>query len=219
MQADWSALPAVGGISIIETFDLRLHPLQLQIERSIGRRVMKYVFSGGADAHRGHNQHEAGDRHDKYSSPPRPRASMDSTPTFSTFQRPHTIVRSSSFQNLKSVGAPPRKVKKVPSSEQLVSRVEELRKSRGANNAVDMEIEEMRTRASRNRTFLRIQVSRYVPLSSRLWCRSPLCICSLTCVLSYKVGGHRCAENMLLNYVYSCAARYTAHADDSARPR
>jgi len=193
MQADWSALPAVGGISIIETFDLRLHPLRLQIERSIGRRVMKYIFSGGADAHTAPNQHEAGDRHDKYPSPPRPRASMDSTPTFSTLQRPHTIARSSSFQNLKyasaSAAQPPRKVKKVTSSEQLGSRAEELRKSRGANNAVDMEIEEMRARASRNRTFLRIQVSRYVPLNSRLWCRSRLCICSLTCVLSYKVGG------------------------------
>lgn len=166
MQADWSALPAVGGISIIETFDLQLHPLRLQIERSIGRRVMKYIFSGGVETSAAPIHNESGDQNLKEPPLSRPRASMDSTPTSSTLQRPHTIARSSSFQNLRSSGAslPPLPRKKVPSSDQLDSRAEDLRGPRGTNKAVDMEIEEMRARASRNRTFLQIQVSRYISL-------------------------------------------------------
>lgn len=170
MQADWDALPAVGGISIIETFDLRLHPLRLQIERSMGRRVMKYIFSGDLETHRALDHREIGGHH-KESPPSRPRVSMDSTPipTPSTLQRPHTIARSSSFQNLRAAGTslpqpPPRKLKRMPSSDQLVSRGEELRRPRDATNAVDMEIEEMRARATRNRAFLQIQVSRHVSI-------------------------------------------------------
>ncbi|SCZ97917.1 BZ3500_MvSof-1268-A1-R1_Chr3-3g06455 [Microbotryum saponariae] len=41
----WNALPPVGGISIVEQFELHLHPIRLQLEHHVGRRIMDYVFS------------------------------------------------------------------------------------------------------------------------------------------------------------------------------
>ncbi|KAJ9122086.1 hypothetical protein QFC24_004313 [Naganishia onofrii] len=44
MQASWSALAPVGGISILESFKLQLFPLRVQLERAIGRALHDYVF-------------------------------------------------------------------------------------------------------------------------------------------------------------------------------
>lgn len=41
----WNALAPVGGISIVEQFELHLHPIRLQLEHGIGRKIMDYVFS------------------------------------------------------------------------------------------------------------------------------------------------------------------------------
>ena len=45
VQASWSALAPVGGISILESFKLQLHPLRVQLERAIGRSLNDYVFA------------------------------------------------------------------------------------------------------------------------------------------------------------------------------
>jgi len=42
--ADWTILAPVGGITIYETFELTLHPLRLQIDAKVGRRIMEYVW-------------------------------------------------------------------------------------------------------------------------------------------------------------------------------
>ncbi|KAJ9091641.1 hypothetical protein QFC19_009011 [Naganishia cerealis] len=44
VQVFWSALAPVGGISILESFKLRLFPLRVQLERAIGRALHDYVF-------------------------------------------------------------------------------------------------------------------------------------------------------------------------------
>lgn len=41
----WNALPPVGGISIVEQFELHLHPIRLQLEHRVGRQILDYVFS------------------------------------------------------------------------------------------------------------------------------------------------------------------------------
>lgn len=41
----WNALAPVGGISIVEQFELHLHPIRLQLEHSIGLKIMDYIFS------------------------------------------------------------------------------------------------------------------------------------------------------------------------------
>ncbi|KIK68037.1 hypothetical protein GYMLUDRAFT_238205 [Collybiopsis luxurians FD-317 M1] len=42
--SNWSVLPPVGGITIYESFELSLHPLRLQIDAKVGRRIMEYVY-------------------------------------------------------------------------------------------------------------------------------------------------------------------------------
>ena len=44
MNAMWSVLPPVGGIAIIDLFELHLHPVRIQIEMRVGRQIMDYIF-------------------------------------------------------------------------------------------------------------------------------------------------------------------------------
>lgn len=44
VRVSWSALAPVGGISILESFKLQLHPLRVQLERAIGKSINDYVF-------------------------------------------------------------------------------------------------------------------------------------------------------------------------------
>lgn len=41
----WNALAPVGGISIVEQFELHLHPIRLQLEHRVGRQILDYIFS------------------------------------------------------------------------------------------------------------------------------------------------------------------------------
>jgi hypothetical protein len=41
----WTVLPAVGGISIVENFEMHLHPMTLQLERKVGDKLTNYVFA------------------------------------------------------------------------------------------------------------------------------------------------------------------------------
>ncbi|CAD6932138.1 unnamed protein product [Tilletia controversa] len=44
LEAKWKVLAPVGGIAIIETLDLNLHPVRLSIELKVGREIMDYIF-------------------------------------------------------------------------------------------------------------------------------------------------------------------------------
>ncbi|KAF8663414.1 hypothetical protein AX16_000986 [Volvariella volvacea WC 439] len=44
LAAEWVVLAPVNGIAVYETFDLSLHPLRLQIDAKVGRRIMEYVW-------------------------------------------------------------------------------------------------------------------------------------------------------------------------------
>lgn len=47
--ANWTILAPVGGITIYETFELSFHPLRLQIDAKIGKRIMEYVWPDRKD--------------------------------------------------------------------------------------------------------------------------------------------------------------------------
>lgn len=49
MLADWTILAPVGGITIYEAFELSLHPLRLQVDARVGRRIMEYVWPDRKD--------------------------------------------------------------------------------------------------------------------------------------------------------------------------
>ncbi|KAK7061817.1 golgi-body localization protein domain-containing protein [Favolaschia claudopus] len=42
--ANWSILAPVGGITIYESFELNFHPMRLQVDAKVGRRIMEYVW-------------------------------------------------------------------------------------------------------------------------------------------------------------------------------
>ncbi|KAJ7180202.1 golgi-body localization protein domain-containing protein [Mycena crocata] len=42
--ANWSVLAPVGGITIYESFELNFHPMRLQVDAKVGRRIMEYVW-------------------------------------------------------------------------------------------------------------------------------------------------------------------------------
>ncbi|KAJ6628726.1 golgi-body localization protein domain-containing protein [Mycena sp. CBHHK59/15] len=42
--ANWSVLAPVGGITIYESFQLNFHPMRLQVDAKVGRRIMEYVW-------------------------------------------------------------------------------------------------------------------------------------------------------------------------------
>lgn len=50
VNAVWSELAPVGGISIVDQFELDLHPLKLQLEMRVGKMIMDYIF--GSKRHR-----------------------------------------------------------------------------------------------------------------------------------------------------------------------
>ncbi|CAE7226687.1 unnamed protein product, partial [Rhizoctonia solani] len=44
-RAEWSILAPVGGIPIVNSFILDLHPIRLQFERKVGRKILSYIFA------------------------------------------------------------------------------------------------------------------------------------------------------------------------------
>ncbi|EPQ31935.1 uncharacterized protein PFL1_00134 [Pseudozyma flocculosa PF-1] len=44
LDAMWSVLPPVGGISIIDYFELKQHPVRIQVEMRVGRQIQDYIF-------------------------------------------------------------------------------------------------------------------------------------------------------------------------------
>lgn len=49
LTADWVVLSPVGGITVYETFELSLHPIRLQIDSRVGRRIMEYLWPARKD--------------------------------------------------------------------------------------------------------------------------------------------------------------------------
>lgn len=45
LTAVWKTLPPIGGISIVESFLLEIHPIRLQIEHAIGVKIQEYFFA------------------------------------------------------------------------------------------------------------------------------------------------------------------------------
>ncbi|RDB22829.1 hypothetical protein Hypma_010076 [Hypsizygus marmoreus] len=85
LLASWTVLAPVGGITIYESFELSLHPMRLQIDARVGRRIMDYLWP--ARRHR----HDIGDaKNEGTVVPPRPpigdRTSLDSPRTLHGFR-------------------------------------------------------------------------------------------------------------------------------------
>ena len=60
-MANWTVLAPVGGITIYEAFELSLHPLRLQVDAKVGRRIMEYVWPDRKDRQTAHDDTPAKD--------------------------------------------------------------------------------------------------------------------------------------------------------------
>ncbi|KAG2141789.1 golgi-body localization protein domain-containing protein [Suillus bovinus] len=74
LDADWAVLAPVGGITIYEKFQLDFHPIRLQLDASLGQRIMEYVWPARRSRNRGIDTVSPRDTHH-----PKPRASLDSS--------------------------------------------------------------------------------------------------------------------------------------------
>ncbi|KAG0709732.1 golgi-body localization protein domain-containing protein [Suillus ampliporus] len=74
LDADWAVLAPVGGITIYEKFQLDFHPIRLQLDASLGQRIMEYVWPARRHRTRGTDTAPPCDTHH-----PKPRASLDSS--------------------------------------------------------------------------------------------------------------------------------------------
>lgn len=61
----WSVLPPVGGIAIVDRFELHLHPLRIQIERKIGRQIEEYIFGSMREKRKEREEMEDQGEHDQ----------------------------------------------------------------------------------------------------------------------------------------------------------
>ncbi|QRV87312.1 Apt1 domain protein [Ceratobasidium sp. AG-Ba] len=129
-QAEWSILAPVGGIPIVNSFILDLHPIRLQIERKIGRKIMSYIFPQNASPDTGIKSSNGGTPRQSGGNAPGhktqssisagigagmgvglgvagvPRASIDNTSLESASPRPRTLKkRATSHTNLKDSAA------------------------------------------------------------------------------------------------------------------
>ncbi|KAI5124944.1 hypothetical protein M0805_007371 [Coniferiporia weirii] len=59
VQADWTVLAPVGGITIYEQFVIELHPMRLQLEARVGKSIMEYVWPARRDRDRRVSENES----------------------------------------------------------------------------------------------------------------------------------------------------------------
>ncbi|KAG5639269.1 hypothetical protein H0H81_004930 [Sphagnurus paluster] len=87
LLANWTVLAPVGGITIYELFEISLHPMRLQIDARVGRRIMEYLWP--ARKHRNEIEDEK-----PPSTPPKPdtRMSLDSPRTLHSAKPPNEFL-------------------------------------------------------------------------------------------------------------------------------
>jgi hypothetical protein len=177
-------LAPVGGIAIIQYFGLQIHPVRVQIEHKTGKAIMAYFFQENDAVHGDDNKDKkaiSDTAHDKKSGPAE-RTSSESARSDPSAEdalwASAPPKRSSSSQNLTAAGLRP--LTRVNSSNSMTKgdaaaghatpRVKHSRSSLSLKEQVEKsQAEEMRSRASHNRTFVYIEVE------------------SSTFVMSYKV--------------------------------
>ncbi|CDR46544.1 RHTO0S12e05996g1_1 [Rhodotorula toruloides] len=148
----WNTHAPVGGIAIIERFELHLHPIKLQLEHRVGRKILDYLF-----AERQQKTGDGGDdtpssRNGSRLSLPASNSSASRSAESLALPRPS---QSSSTANLPltsssgSIRSVETRVRKAISTEALINEDREE----------GLDADEMRRRAATNRTFIFVEVS------------------------------------------------------------
>lgn len=161
----WNALPPVGGISIVEQFEVHLHPIRLQLEHRVGRQILDYLFV----QRRKQNGEEQDDDQDKKAKKPLTSSSPSLRPPSVIFPDNKSVESLSLRTNHRPrsmLGAedrnltPNRSMTNLPSSASIGSSEHRLRKVAStevlapAAQEEGLDADEMRLRASLNKTFI-----------------------------------------------------------------
>jgi hypothetical protein len=202
-------LPPVGGITVYETFELSLHPVRLQIDSRVGRRIMEYLWPARKDRYDDTEDDEtettSPDEVDDRAHPVSPtRTSLDSPRALQSLERQgqsslsppiRRLASSRSFTDLRSpkstTNTQPMVVLANHSVESLtIQRTNRRPKSKSItkNDAAA----EMRTRSGQ-KTFILVKILRFAALFSAI-CRK-LTQGSLDVLLSVlKEGSFECHD-------------------------
>jgi Golgi-body localisation protein domain len=160
LRARWKTMPPVGGISILDDFKLRFHPLRIQIDASVGQKIQDYLFPKDRRNrfHSVETLNPEGQQPESPDSPPgQPYGSSQST---SISLKPRMLVpRSASHTDLRAT------VESTPGPRLYRTRsTNALHNNRGNDFteadriSLDHTLAEMRARSSENRTFVHANI-------------------------------------------------------------
>ncbi|KAI6163026.1 golgi-body localization protein domain-containing protein [Pisolithus thermaeus] len=101
LDANWIILAPVGGITIYEKFQVDFHPIRLQLDASLGQRIMEYIWPSRRGRHKKttHDSHQANDEVSLNQSTTRP--SFESS---RLLQKPRTSLDSGGLPPWKKLG-------------------------------------------------------------------------------------------------------------------
>ncbi|KAG6896106.1 hypothetical protein C0992_010275 [Termitomyces sp. T32_za158] len=161
--ASWTSLAPVGGIIIYESFEMSLHPIRLQIDARVGRRIMEYMWP--ARKYRNIPNEEDQPSLDHRMSIDSPRAlyelkSMDESVKDPLMPSLRKLGTSRSFSDLRGSSKDTLTVSKIPSSESL-RKMSLLGDKEGGKSKISKsnDAAEMKTRTSQ-RSFVLVKISR-----------------------------------------------------------
>ena len=174
----WNALAPVGGISIVEQFELHLHPVRLQLEHRVGRQILDYVFSqrrskpaDEEDESTGSDTPSAKSGRHSLLSPLTPNKAANRSVESLAVNKDKTPTRSGQSSSAASINGDHR-LRRTTSKEILAPP--------GVEEGLDAN--EMRLRAALNRTFILVDfTSTVLCLTYRV---SPSCRCCLSQALT-----------------------------------
>lgn len=163
-------MPPVGGISILEDFKLRFHPLRIQIDASVGQKIQDYLLPKDR-RNRFHSVDTLSPEGRQPESPESPSHPNGPSQSAATFLKPRTLVaRSASHTDLRARAAVEstrdRRLHRTRSTDALHS--SQGNDFTGADRfSLDHTLAEMRARSSENRTFVHANIRPQVFFSRR----------------------------------------------------
>lgn len=163
--AIWNSLAPVGGIAIIERFELHLHPIRVQLEHRVGKKILDYVFSERQQqrAHREENGRRGGgdDGDDDDASSVRSRTARSTNSPASRSVDSLPLSPNQGQFSLRSAGSSDL----LSSRASILSQEERLRRATAPDSLTSqpqeegLDADEMRRRARTNRTFIFAEIS------------------------------------------------------------
>ena len=159
LRARWKTMPPVGGISILDDFKLRFHPLRIQIDASVGQKIQDYLFPKDR-RNRFHSVEALSPEGRQSESPESPSPPGGSSQLAATFLKPRALVaRSASHTDLRAA------VESTPGPRLHRTRSTDALHSDYGNGftevdriSLDHTVAEMRARSSENRTFVHANI-------------------------------------------------------------